>query len=103
MAKKAVVLLSGGLDSATAQAIAQSEGFVCYALSFRYGQKHELELAAAKKVAERAGVAEQVVMQLDLREIAASALTREEIAIPKGRSTVEMAGAIPVTYVPARN
>jgi 7-cyano-7-deazaguanine synthase len=102
-AKKVVVLLSGGLDSATVLAMAQADGFACHAISFRYGQKHELELAAAKKVAERAGVAEHIVIDLNLRPIAASALTRDDIPIPKGRSAAEMAGAIPVTYVPARN
>jgi 7-cyano-7-deazaguanine synthase len=102
-AKKAVVLLSGGLDSATVLAIAQADGFACHAISLRYGQRHELELAAAKKVAERAGVVEHITIDLNLRPIAASALTREDIPIPKGRSAAEMAGAIPATYVPARN
>jgi 7-cyano-7-deazaguanine synthase len=103
MAKKAVILLSGGLDSATVLAIARAEGFECHALSFRYGQKHELELDAATKVAQQGQATEHIVIDLNLRPIAASALTRDDIPIPKGRSTTEMNAAIPSTYVPARN
>lgn len=100
--RKAVVLLSGGLDSATALAIAQRDGFDCYALSFDYGQRHRFELDAARRVARAAGVARQVVVPLDLRAIGGSALT-DDIAVPKNRDEAEMAGGIPVTYVPARN
>jgi 7-cyano-7-deazaguanine synthase len=100
--RKAVVLLSGGLDSATALAIAQRQGFECHALSFRYGQRHAVELEAARRIAERAGVARHVVLDIDLRAFGGSALT-SDIPVPKGRRPEEMAGEIPVTYVPARN
>lgn len=99
---KAVVLLSGGLDSATTLAIAQADGFAVHALSFRYGQRHVAELAAARKIASQAGVAEHVEAQIDLRAFGGSALTAD-IAVPKGRQSAEMARGIPVTYVPARN
>ena len=99
---KAVVLLSGGLDSTTTLAIAQSHGFSVYALSFRYGQRHEAELVAAARVAQAAGVVEHVVVQFDLGRFGGSALTAD-IAVPKGRSLNEMGDSIPVTYVPARN
>ncbi len=99
---KAVVLLSGGLDSATTLAIAKSEGYVCHALSFAYGQRHARELESAKKVAASLGAAEHLVLTLDLRSIGGSALTAD-IAVPKGRSAEEIARGIPVTYVPARN
>lgn len=100
---RAVVLLSGGLDSATALAIAKSRGYEVYALTFRYGQRHEGEIDAARRVAERVGVVRHVVMDIDLRSFGGSALT-DEIAVPKGRSIDAMAQeAIPVTYVPARN
>jgi len=95
----AVILLSGGLDSATILAMARSEGRVCHAISFVYGQRHEIELAAAKRVAAAIGVVEHVVFPLDLRVFGGSALT-DEIAVPK--DAVGAAG-IPVTYVPARN
>lgn len=101
-AKKAVVLLSGGLDSATVLAIARSEGFECYSLSFAYGQRHAWELEAAKRVAAQLGAKEHRVAQIDLRVFGGSALTAE-IAVPKGRGTDEMSHGIPVTYVPARN
>lgn len=101
-AKKAVVLLSGGLDSATVLAIAKSEGYEPYALSFNYGQRHAWELEAAKRVASAAGVAEHRTATIDLRAFGGSALT-SEIAVPKGRATEEMAHGIPITYVPARN
>jgi 7-cyano-7-deazaguanine synthase len=95
----AVILLSGGLDSATVLAMANAEGRVCHALSITYGQRHQVELLAARRVAERAGVAEHVVHALDLRVFGASALTGD-IDVPK--DAVGAAG-IPVTYVPARN
>jgi 7-cyano-7-deazaguanine synthase len=98
----AVVLLSGGLDSTTVLAIAKSQGFDCYALSFRYGQRHIHELKAAETVAATQGVARHVVAQIDLREFGGSALTAD-IEVPKGRSTTDMSHGIPVTYVPARN
>ncbi|MGH2515267.1 MAG: 7-cyano-7-deazaguanine synthase QueC [Ktedonobacterales bacterium] len=101
-AKKAVVLLSGGLDSTTTLAIARDEGYECYALSFRYGQRHELELDAARRVAARFGVAQHIIAHSDLRLFGGSALTAE-IAVPKGRSLAEMGQDIPITYVPARN
>lgn len=99
---KAVILLSGGLDSATVLAVAQSEGFEPCALSFRYGQRHSIEIEAAKRVAQRAGVSHHVVMDIDLRAFGGSALTAE-IDVPKGRAPGEMAHGIPITYVPARN
>lgn len=100
--KKAVVLLSGGLDSATVLAIARSEGYEPYALSFSYGQRHAYELQAARRVAASIGVAEHRIAAIDLRVFGGSALTAE-IDVPKGRSPQEMARAIPITYVPARN
>ena len=99
---KAVVLLSGGLDSATTLAIARSRGFDCYALSFRYGQRHIGELAAARRVARALGAREHKVARIDLRTFGGSALTAN-IAVPKGRSTKQMGHGIPITYVPARN
>lgn len=98
----AVVLLSGGLDSATALAIARADGFQPYALSFRYGQRHAVELEAARRVAGALGAVEHVVAEIDLRVFGGSALTAE-VAVPKGRSTDEMGEGIPITYVPARN
>jgi 7-cyano-7-deazaguanine synthase len=100
--KPAVVLLSGGLDSATVLALARSEGYACYALSFAYGQRHAWELTAAARVAASQGAAEHRVAQIDLRAFGGSALT-DEIDVPKGRAPEEMAHGIPVTYVPARN
>lgn len=102
MARPAVVLLSGGLDSATALAIAQSEGFDCHALSFRYGQRHAVELVAAERVARALGVRDHVVADINLRQFGGSALTAD-IDVPKGRLPGEMGGGIPITYVPARN
>jgi 7-cyano-7-deazaguanine synthase len=99
---RAVVLLSGGLDSATALAIARAEGFQPHALSFRYGQRHAIELDAARRVAEALGAVEHVVAEIDLRAFGGSALTAD-MAVPKGRSTAEMGDGIPITYVPARN
>ena len=101
-ARKAVVLLSGGLDSATTLAIAVAAGFEPYALSFRYGQRHAVELDAAAEVARRLGAIQHVVAEIDLRAFGGSALTAD-IAVPKGRSIEEMGTGIPVTYVPARN
>lgn len=101
-AEKAVVLLSGGLDSATVLAIALNQGYECYALSFSYGQRHIWELEAAKRVAASLGAAEHRVVTIDLRVFGGSALT-DDIAVPKGRATDEMSVGIPVTYVPARN
>jgi 7-cyano-7-deazaguanine synthase len=100
--KKAVVLLSGGLDSTTALVIAQHEGFEAYALSFRYGQRHIAELEAAKRVAARHQVAQHVFAEIDLRIFGGSALTAD-LAVPKGRDPKEMSHGIPITYVPARN
>jgi 7-cyano-7-deazaguanine synthase len=100
--KRAVVLLSGGLDSTTVLAIALHEGYVPYALSFRYGQRHETELDAARKIASTYGVAQHVVADIDLRVFGQSALTAD-IEVPKGRSEDEIGGGIPITYVPARN
>ena len=100
--KKAVVLLSGGLDSATVLAIARSEGYELYALSFRYGQRHVFELEAAARVAARIGVADHRTAVIDLRVFGGSALTGD-IDVPKGRTADEMGHGIPITYVPARN
>jgi 7-cyano-7-deazaguanine synthase len=101
-AAPAVVLLSGGLDSATTLAIARSEGYAPYAMSFRYGQRHARELAAAAAVARAQGALEHRIVDIDLRSFGGSALTGDT-AVPKDRSAAEMAGEIPVTYVPARN
>jgi 7-cyano-7-deazaguanine synthase len=100
--KKAVVLLSGGLDSATVLAIAKSQGYELYALSFSYGQRHVIELDAARRVAAAIGVADHRIAAIDLRVFGGSALTAD-IAVPKGRDTEEMSHGIPITYVPARN
>lgn len=100
--RKAVILVSGGLDSATALAIAKDEGFEPYAITFRYGQRHGVELEAAKKVVAAGGVAEHIEIEIDLRLIGGSALT-DDIEVPKGRDLSEMSEGIPVTYVPARN
>jgi 7-cyano-7-deazaguanine synthase len=102
MAKRAVILLSGGLDSATVLAIAKSQQFECYALSFQYGQRHIYELKAAEAVAASQGVARHLVAQFDLRMFGGSALT-DNIEVPKKRSETEIAIGIPITYVPARN
>jgi 7-cyano-7-deazaguanine synthase len=101
----AIVLLSGGLDSTTALAVARSAGFACHALTVRYGQLHAVELDAARRVAARQGVAEHRVLELDLAPLAASALTRPGVAVPKDRSLAEIGapGDVPSTYVPARN
>jgi 7-cyano-7-deazaguanine synthase len=99
---RAVCLLSGGLDSSTCLALARRDGFTCYALSFDYGQRHRVELEAAAHVAQSQGVAQHLVVPVDLRVFGASALT-SDIAVPKGRAPDEMSREIPVTYVPARN
>src|SRR5438105_15515548 len=100
--RKAVVLLSGGADSATALAIARDEGFECHALSFRYGQRHARELDAARRVAAALGAAEHVVLDVDLARFGGSALTAD-LDVPKDRPESELRQGIPVTYVPARN
>jgi 7-cyano-7-deazaguanine synthase len=100
--KRAVVLLSGGLDSATVLAIARSQGYEPYALSFSYGQRHIWELEAAARVAASIGVAKHRIAKIDLRIFGGSALT-DEIDVPKGRNADEMGHGIPITYVPARN
>jgi len=99
---KAVVLLSGGIDSATTLAIAQNMGFDIEALSFRYGQRHAVELEAAARIARSRNVAEHLIIDIDLRKIGGSALTAD-IAVPKNRAVEQMGKEIPVTYVPARN
>jgi 7-cyano-7-deazaguanine synthase len=99
--RPAIVLLSGGLDSTTLLAVARSEGFEPLALSFRYGQRHAIELEAAKKVATAAGVGEHLIVDIDLRVFGASALTAE-IPVPKDREPIAR-DEIPITYVPARN
>jgi 7-cyano-7-deazaguanine synthase len=98
----AIVLLSGGLDSATVAAIAKSEGYRITALSFRYGQRHEAELDAANRVGRAIGVERHILAEVDLRSVGGSALTAD-IAVPTGRSIDDMGSGIPVTYVPARN
>lgn len=100
--KKAVVLLSGGVDSTTCLAVAKSQGFTLYAMTFRYGQRHAIEVEAAKKVAACFGVAEHAFPSIDLRAFGGSALT-DDVAVPKNRTVAEMSHDIPVTYVPARN
>ncbi|HEX8953975.1 MAG TPA: 7-cyano-7-deazaguanine synthase QueC [Polyangia bacterium] len=102
--KRAVVLLSGGLDSATVLAMARADGFACHALSFRYGQRHVVELDAAARVARALGAVEHRVATVDLAWIGGSALTARELAVPKDRAVEAMGGGdIPITYVPARN
>jgi len=100
--KPAVVLLSGGLDSTTVLAIARAEGYTPYALSFSYGQRHGVELEAARRVAEALGVARHVVADIDLRVFGGSALT-DEIAVPHHNRAEDLDDNIPITYVPARN
>jgi 7-cyano-7-deazaguanine synthase len=100
--KQAIVLVSGGLDSATVAAIARADGFDVHALSFDYGQRHRIELDAAARVVAGQGIRRHVVTTIDLRQFGGSALTAD-IDVPKDRTTDEMTGAIPITYVPARN
>ena len=103
MSKRAVVLASGGLDSTTIMAIAKHEGYDIYALSFDYGQRHKLELEAAKTVADCFGAKKHLILRLDLDAIGGSALT-DDIPVPHGRGLDEIgSGGIPITYVPARN
>ena len=99
---RAVCLLSGGLDSSVCLALARSQGYECYALSFDYGQRHRVELESAKRVAQSLRAARHLIVPIDLRVFGGSALT-SNIAVPKGRSADQMAAGIPVTYVPARN
>lgn len=101
-ARRAVVLLSGGLDSATTLALARRDGFACFALTFRYGQRHALEVQAAERVAASLHAAAHAVIDIDLRRFGGSALTGD-LAVPKSRSAGEIGQGIPVTYVPARN
>lgn len=102
MRRPAVVLLSGGLDSTTALAIARDAGYKIHALTFRYGQRHSLEVEAARRIAQAMRVQQHVVVDIDLRVFGGSALT-DALAVPKGRDHEEMSEGIPVTYVPARN
>lgn len=99
---KAVILLSGGLDSTTTLAVARNEGYEVYALSFQYGQRHKSELDASRLIAKNFSVAQHIVAQIDLRIFGGSALT-SEVSVPKDRQLEEMSSDIPVTYVPARN
>lgn len=101
-ARKAVVLLSGGLDSTTTLAIARSEGFEPYAITFRYGQRHEVELVAAERIARQFQVAAHVTVEIDLRRFGGSALT-SDLEVPKHARVEEIGSEIPITYVPARN
>lgn len=101
-ARKAVVLVSGGLDSATVLAMATAQGYECYALSFRYGQRHAVELEAARRVVAVSHVAQHKIADIDLRLFGGSALTAA-IDVPKAASVEEMGEGIPITYVPARN
>jgi 7-cyano-7-deazaguanine synthase len=100
--KRAVVLLSGGVDSTTTLAIAMAEGYEAYALSFDYGQRHQIEIKAARRVANSLGVKEHRVAKIDMRIFGGSALT-DDLDVPKKRSKTEIAHGIPITYVPARN
>ena len=100
--QRAVILLSGGVDSSTTLAIAKQEGYETYALSFRYGQRHDREITAAQNVANYFAVKKHIVLDIDLRSFGGSALT-DDIPVPKERELAEMSGDIPVTYVPARN
>lgn len=100
--KRAVVLLSGGLDSTTVLAVARAEGYRCHALSFDYGQRHEIELRAAQRVAAALGAEQHVVARIDLRQFGGSALTAD-VEVPKGARVEDIGTGIPVTYVPARN
>lgn len=98
----AVVLLSGGLDSTTTLAMAKEQGFACYALTMQYGQRHAVEIDAARSIARQLGVVKHIVMPIDLRQFGGSALTGD-VDVPKDRPIEEMSEGIPITYVPARN
>src|SRR5436190_2486061 len=100
--RKAVLLLSGGLDSTTLLALATSEGYAIHALSFDYGQRHSIELSAARNIAERYNVVQHLVTKIDRHTFGASALTAD-IPVPKSRQLDDLNNEIPVTYVPARN
>ncbi len=100
--KKAVILLSGGLDSTTTLAIARQSSYEPSAISFRYGQRHEHEIDAARRIAERMGVRRHVICTIDLRQFGGSALT-DDLAVPKGTTVEQIGEGIPITYVPARN
>jgi 7-cyano-7-deazaguanine synthase len=102
-AKKAIVLLSGGLDSATTLAIAGSEGFQCLCLTFRYGQRHFIEVELAKRVAKACGAIEHRIIDIDLGVFGGSALTGKRIIVPKDGTDIGRGRGIPITYVPARN
>ncbi len=101
--KRAVVLLSGGLDSSTTLALARREGFGCYALTFLYGQRHQCEIQAARHVAQSLGALEHRVIEIDLGALGGSSLTDATLAVPKDRDELGTATDIPTTYVPARN
>jgi 7-cyano-7-deazaguanine synthase len=101
--KKAVILVSGGLDSATTLAIARQMAYDCYGLSFRYGQRHQIEIAAARRVAESLGVVQHRIIDIDLAQLGGSALTDPAISVPKDSGEIGKEGKIPITYVPARN
>lgn len=101
--KRAVILLSGGLDSSTTLAIAKSQGFQLHALTFKYGQRHEAEIIASQRIADAMNVKEHVFANIDLRTFGGSALTNTDMDVPKNRSTEHMSQGIPITYVPARN
>ncbi len=101
--KKAVILVSGGLDSATTLAIARQMAFDCYGLSFRYGQRHQIEIAAAKRIAGSLGVVQHRIIDIDLAQFGGSALTDSAISVPKDSNQIGTQGEIPITYVPARN
>jgi 7-cyano-7-deazaguanine synthase len=101
--KRAVILLSGGMDSATTLAIAKNNDYDCYAMTFRYGQRHHTEIQAAERVARSIGVVEHRIVDIDLGSLGGSALTDAQIDVPKDRQDLSSGGPIPVTYVPARN
>lgn len=103
LSNRAVILLSGGLDSATCLAIAKSQGFVPYAISFRYGQRHKIELDRAAKIALHLGAEDHIVIDIDLAKLGGSALTDRNMAVPKHQSVDQIGSDIPLTYVPARN